>query len=162
MFDRSLLVAWANNRFVLVAPLLLTLSVSAISACGGESKRNSNSGPVIVDDAWARAADSGSTGVVYLTLHNIDSVAVSIASLTTPVAVAAELHETMQHDGMVSMTERPSINIASDSTLHMAPGGLHIMLIELKQTLRAHDSVHMSIELGDGRRLPITAVVRAP
>lgn len=144
------------------ASLLMAIASTTLVACQEKRELNERMGPIVVDDAWARAADSGATGAMYLTLHNIDSVAVSIASLRTPVAVAAELHETLQHDGMVSMSERPTVTIARDSTLRMAPGGLHVMLIELKQALRALDSVHVTVELGDGRRFPVTAVVRAP
>lgn len=138
------------------------LAMLVAIACNSTEHASNRVGPFIVEDAWARAADSGATGAVYLTLRNVDSLPASVASLSTPVAVAAELHETTQHDGMIHMVQRPAISIAPDSLLHMAPGGLHVMLIELKQELIAGDKVALTVELGDGRRVPVTAAVRAP
>lgn len=143
---------------------LVAIGVAALTAlaCGRADEPLNRTGPFVVEDAWARAADSGATGAVYLTLRNVDSLPASLASLSTPAAVAAELHETTQHDGMVHMVPRPAITIAADSVLHMAPGGLHVMLIELKRALVARDTVALTLELGDGQRVSLRAAVRGP
>jgi copper(I)-binding protein len=93
---------------------------------------------------------------------NDDSVDVTIASVTSPVSASAALHETMLHEGMAHMVPRPAIVVARDSTLVLAPGGLHVMLNDLTRALHAGDSVRLTLTLGDGRSIPVTAAIRAP
>ncbi|MBP6774624.1 MAG: copper chaperone PCu(A)C [Gemmatimonadaceae bacterium] len=121
-----------------------------------------NHTPLQVRDAWVRAADSGATGAAYLTLANGDTVDIAITGWSSSAAVAAELHETMQHQGMVHMSARPAIVIARDSTLTMIPGGLHVMLIELRRALVVGDTVSLIATFADGRTLDVRAPVRAP
>lgn len=121
-----------------------------------------NHTPVQVRDAWARAADSGATGAAYVTLANGDTADIAITGWSSSAAVAAELHETMQHQGMVHMSARPAIVIARDSSLTMVPGGLHVMLIELRRALVVGDTVSLLATFADGRTLDVRAPVRAP
>lgn len=140
--------------------LWAAIAVVGVAACGAAKPAASR--PLTVRDAWARAADSGTTGAIYFAATNTDTVPVSITSLTSPDAVAAELHETMQMNSMAHMAPRSAILLAPDSTLTMAPGGLHVMLIELRRALRVGDSIAVTITLLDGRTVPVTAKVRAP
>lgn len=132
------------------------------AACGSAPGGAGPAGPLVVRDAWVRSADSGATGGAYLTLANVDTVAVTITGLSTPVAARAELHETMQVDRMVHMMARPDMVIARDSTLTMTPGGLHIMLPDLTRALRVGDTVPITLTLADGRSVPVAVPVRAP
>lgn len=131
-------------------------------ACGKAPPVARPAGPIVVREAWVRSADSGDMGGAYLTLTNVDTMAVTIRGVSTPVAASAELHETMQVDRMVHMMARPDIAIARDSTLTMAPGGLHIMLTALNRALRVGDTVPMTLTLADGRTVPVAMPVRAP
>lgn len=119
-------------------------------------------GPLIVREAWARPADSGTTAGAYLTLHNVDTTAHVITTITSPDAASAELHATMQHDGMVHMVAQPRLTIPRDSTLVMLPGGLHVMLHATTRTLTAGDTVRLVLTLDQGTVLPVAVVVRAP
>jgi len=118
--------------------------------------------PLRVVSAWARAADSGTTGGAYVSVTNTDSVPVVITSVSSTGAQSAELHESMVHDGMVHMTARPSLRIARDSTLSMTAGGLHVMLNGLTRALTLGDSLTVTFVLEDGRSVPVRVPVRAP
>ena len=95
-----------------------------------------------------RAADSGATGAAYLTLANGDTVDIAITGWSSSAAVAAELHETMQHQGMVHMSARPAIVIARDSTLTMIPGELPEDLDEA--TIEALHQVLFNVHILEG------------
>ncbi len=139
-----------------------TVAFLAFAACDRERTTAAPAGPLTVVDAWARPADSGSTGGAYVTLTNTDSVDVSIGALFTAVAPLAQLHETVSRDGMAHMIARPNLQIRRDSTLSMVPGGLHIMLLDLTRALRSGDTVPLTFTLTDGRTVPVSAPVRAP
>ena len=140
--------------------LVFAVAIS-LAACG--SRRDTDGAttrPLVVRDAWARPADSGATGGVYITLANVDTGAIAITALSSPAAAAAELHQTMQMDGMVHMSARPNVLIEREGTLTMAPGGLHVMLTSLTRALRVGDSVALTVTLIDGRTIPVIATVR--
>jgi periplasmic copper chaperone A len=118
--------------------------------------------PMEIREAWARPADSGSTGGAYFSVTNRDTVSHDITGIVTVDAASAELHETMEHEGMTHMMARPSITIARDSTLVMKPGGLHVMLHALTRAVSAGDTIHLSLTLDDGHRVPVAVPVRAP
>ncbi len=147
-----------------VAPLVLAAAITW-SACNGapaDAPASQSTGPLAVRDAWVRAADSGATGGAYLTLANMDTMALTITGLSTTVSTRAELHETMQMGGMVHMMARPTVQLMRDSTLAMTPGGVHIMLPALTRALQVGDTVHLTLTLADGRSLPVAVPVRAP
>ena len=142
-----------------VAILFVAIVFTACRAVAVDAHRD---GPLLVRDAWVRAADSGDTGGAYLTLANADTTALTIVSMSTPVAASTELHETMQMSGMVHMMARPDFVLERDSALMMAPGGLHLMLTGLNRALRAGDTVQLTLTLADGRTVPVAMPVRAP
>ncbi len=133
----------------------------ALAACS--SYDVPKDGPLRVTDAWARATNVSGTGAIYLTLENADTAAVMIRGAGTLIAAAAEFHETAKMQGMAGMTHMTrldSIPIARGATLTMQPGGLHIMLIDLKMAIAPGDTVPLVIQLGDGRTTSVEAVVR--
>jgi len=117
---------------------------------------------ITVRGAWARIADSAATGGAYVTLVNGNTTPVEIVGAASATADAVEIHETTHHDGMASMTARPSIVIAAGDSLLMAPGGVHVMLIGLHRALVAGDQVPLVVQLATGDLLPLTIPVRAP
>lgn len=117
---------------------------------------------ITVRDAWARIADSAATGGAYVSLVNGNRDMVEIAGAASTAADAVELHETMQHDGMMHMTPRTSVAIAPGDSLVMGPGGLHVMLIGLHRALVVGDSVPLVLQLSSGDLIPLMIPVRTP
>lgn len=123
---------------------------------------------VVLRDGWARAADSGATGGAYLVLENRDTAAVTVRSVATAAAEAAEAHETMVHDGVAHMMPHASLTIAPGATLTMAPGGMHLMLQRLRRPLATGDTVALVLVLGRGadttraESLAVRVPVRGP
>jgi copper(I)-binding protein len=82
--------------------------------------------------------------------------------MSTEVATAAEVHETMQHDGMVHMMPRAALVIPAGGTVSMAPGGLHVMLVGLRRGLSAGDSVPLRIHFSDSTQIRVVVPVHTP
>lgn len=115
-----------------------------------------------VSAAWSRPADSAATGGVYLTIVNHDSMAVELVGVSSPIATSAEVHESMQHDGMAHMMARASLSIGARDSVVMAPGGLHVMLNQLTRSLTVGDSIPLTLRFSTGDTLAVRAAVRAP
>lgn len=135
---------------------LAAIAVLALAAgsCGGPAELN-------VADAWARAA-VGPNGAVYLTIDGGESgTSLSSASVSPDVATAVELHQTViRENGVMGMTQVSKVEIPADSTVMMVPGGLHVMLINLKGPLEHGDTFDLNLAFDDGTELLTTVEVR--
>lgn len=117
---------------------------------------------IAVRSGWARIADSGATSGAYLEIANNDTVATTLVGVTASDAAAAEVHESMQQDGMAHMMPRTDVRIAAGDVLTMAPGGVHVMLINLRRALVIGDSVRLRLIFSDSTSMSVTAPVRTP
>ncbi|AYN93848.1 MULTISPECIES: copper chaperone PCu(A)C [unclassified Pseudomonas] len=121
----------------LVAALLLTPYAMA---------HEYETGQLHIDHPWSRATPPGApTGAVYFVVHNHGKQADRLLSADSPVAASAELHTTINKDGMMGMRHmEQGAEIASGAELRLEPQGNHLMLVGLKQPLVA------------GQRFPLT------
>jgi len=117
---------------------------------------------VDVQHSWARIADSGGISGVYMEIVNNDTVPITLVGVTTTDAGAAEVHETTQRDDMAIMTARPGLRIPVGEVAKMAPGGVHVMLIDLRRTLSVGDSVRLRLQFSDSTSVAATVPVKTP
>jgi periplasmic copper chaperone A len=135
--------------------LMFTLAgVLLLSACGA--------GEVIeAHDPWARPAMQGETSAIYLLLHNHTAEDDELVSVSTDVAQSAELHESKMVEGtdMMEMTPVESIPLPADGEVEFKPGGLHIMLVGLKQDLKVGDKISVTLHFKSGFELPLSVPI---
>lgn len=97
---------------------------------------------------WARPAAQGQNGAVYLTIKNAGKDTETFISAETPLAEKAELHETRDEDGVMSMRPvKDGIAIKPGASVEFKPGGYHIMLFGLKKPLEEGGVVPLTITL---------------
>lgn len=123
------------KRLLLIVLLLVGTSVHAQTSDG-----------ITVQSVWARATPPGAkTGAVYLTLINKGSTDDKLVSVTTPVASMAGLHTEIMNNGVTEMRPIASVDVAPGSQATLKPGGMHIMLMGLKNPLK--HGQHFSLTL---------------
>jgi len=117
--------------------------------------------PLVAQNAWVRATP-GTTAVAaaYLTLKNVSTAAVTVTGVESPIAGHAMIHETSTQGGQSRMRPYEHLVIAPGSVVRFEPGGLHVMLHDLKQPLTAGQTVPLVIKLAGGSTLQVTAAVR--
>jgi copper(I)-binding protein len=116
---------------------------------------------VTVSDAWVKSAPSGMTAA-FGVLANDGDAEVRLESVTTDLAARVELHETVG-DGSGGMTMRPKEGgfiIAAGKSHELAPGGDHIMLMDLSKPAVAGEKVEMVLHFADGSTETMTALVK--
>ncbi len=99
---------------------------------------------VSVDNAWSRAQIAGRNGAVFLTMTG-KGAGDRLVSASSPVAERVELHESTMDQGVMKMREVTMMPIDPGKTVTLAPGGLHIMLMNLKQPLAEGQSVSLTL-----------------
>ena len=149
-----------------LALLLLALVALTAVACGSSSASAAAStaagGPLVVKDAWARAAATGADTAVYFTITNGKVAADTLLSAATDAAQSAGIHQTTTDaSGMTGMQMTPSVPIPGGGTVEFAPGGYHVMLTGLKAELKAGDQVKLTLTFQNAGAVTVTAEVRA-
>ena len=120
-------------------------------------------GSLRVQAAWARASLKGVTnGIVYATLVNDGGGAARVVAGSTPVAAHVEFHLHAMEGGVMTMRQLDRIEVKPGDTVVLKPGGLHVMLIDLKQELKQGTSFPLTLKLADGRSLAVDVKVLGP
>ncbi len=102
-------------------------------------------GALRVEGAWARATPPAArTGAAYLTVINTGGEPDHLVAASSPAAAQAELHTHISEGNVARMQQLPAIDIPAGGRVSFAPGGLHVMLMNLQGPLR------------DGTRFPLT------
>jgi copper(I)-binding protein/cytochrome c-type biogenesis protein CcmH/NrfF len=153
----------AAQRATALLLLLGTASLGAVG-CGGtaESAQTDPLGTEVrVESAWVRVGTAGSVTGAYGTVYNPSADTLRVVGAQSPVADTVELHETMQHDGMVHMTPQTALAVPPRDSLVLAPGGLHLMVRALHRDLVIGETVRFALLLADGHRIDFPVEVRA-
>jgi hypothetical protein len=115
-----------------------------------------------VADAWARPGQAGGNSAIYLVINNPLANADTLLSASTAVAETVELHISKMEDGMMVMEQQENVPIAAKSKVTFEPGGLHVMLIGLKNDLKAGDSFQATLRFEQAGDLSVDVTVKEP
>ncbi|HYZ63087.1 MAG TPA: copper chaperone PCu(A)C [Acetobacteraceae bacterium] len=140
MADRLLTIH--SRCRISAARLLASVGVPMLLVAG--SVRAAEDGPSI-DHVWARATPGAATvGAAYLRIRSpIDD---RLVSVTSPVAGRVELHDHLEHDGMMQMEVlEGGLPVKADQQVEFRSGSLHLMLIDLRTTLKAGDRFPLTL-----------------
>jgi copper(I)-binding protein len=88
-----------------------------------------------VHQAWVRPTAQGENAAVYLTLHNHSDVEDELTGASTTITGTVEIHESKMENDVMQMNMIPSLPIAADEEIIFTPGGIHIMLTDIKEEL---------------------------
>ncbi len=105
-------------------------------------------GDLVITQAWSRATPGGAKiAGGYLTIENKGATADRLIGGSADVAGKFEVHEMAMKDGV--MTMRPldkGLVIEPGKTVKLAPGGYHLMLMDLKSPLKQGDKLPVTLE----------------
>ena len=142
----------------LCRPLLLVLMFLAPA---GHALAEGIADKVSVDDPYVRAVPPVvKTTAAFMQLKNSDSTERFLVAASTPIAGAVELHMHVKDGEMMRMRQIPHIHLPAEKQVSLQPGGLHIMLFDLKRTLEPGETVPLTLIFEDDSRKEILATVR--
>jgi len=104
-------------------------------------------GDLVISQPWSRATPGGAkVGGGYLTIKNTGTTPDRLIGGTSDVAPKVEVHEMSMANGV--MTMRPvegGLTIPPGKTVTLAPGGYHLMLLDLTGPLKQGESLPMTL-----------------
>jgi copper(I)-binding protein len=116
-----------------------------------------------VVDAVVRAVPPGTpTTLAFMTIKNSGSVDRKLLKADSPVAKTVELHNHINDNGVMRMRQVQEIEVKAKGQAELKTGSYHVMLIDLKQTLKEGDSVPITLTFDDGSTKKIEAPVKMP
>lgn len=93
-------------------------------------------GSLVVVSPWARATTAKAvTGAAFFSVLNPGAEDDALLAAASPVADKVELHTHIHDNGVMRMRPVETIPVAAGGMAELKPGGLHVMLIGLKQPL---------------------------
>ena len=131
---------------------LLAAALFSLAACAAESVKVSN--------AWVRAPAPGQKNASgYLELTSQANAALVAAE--SSAAARVELHSTTTEGGVMRMRALPRVELPAGRTVKLAPGGTHLMLVDLKQPLKTGDKVRLVLSVQSSGTSVTTLTVEA-
>ncbi|MBI4742895.1 MAG: copper chaperone PCu(A)C [Betaproteobacteria bacterium] len=114
-----------------------------------------------VTDATVRAVPPGTpTSLAFMTIRNDGAADRKLVKADSPVAKTVELHNHINDNGVMRMRQVKEIEIKAKGQAELKTGSYHVMLIDLKQTLKEGDSVPITLIFDDGSRKKIDVPVK--
>lgn len=112
-------------------------------------------------DPWVRALPPTQTNTAaYMTLVNHSEATITIASANADIAQKVEIHTTREIDGYMRMEQLPGLSIGPGETLQLAPGGTHLMLLQLSHMPMPGETPRLCVAFASGGEVCADAQVR--
>jgi periplasmic copper chaperone A len=126
------------------------------------------SADIKIDGAWVRTAVAGQQGTGgFMKITSKQDM--KLVGISSAVAGVSEVHEMSMDGDVMKMRALPSgIDLPAGKTVELKPGGLHLMLLDLKQALPKDSTVPVTLMFKDkaGKEvkmeLKVPVLARAP
>jgi copper(I)-binding protein len=113
-----------------------------------------------VAEPWARSTTAGQKAAgAFMTLKG-GAQADRLLSGATPAAERVELHTMSMEGNVMRMREVPGIDVPSGQTVALAPGGLHVMFMGLKEPLKPGSVVPITLKFEKAGTVEVKVEVR--
>lgn len=121
-------------------------------------------GELTIDHPWARPTSAGmANGAAYMVLRNAGSSADRLVAAASEVAERVELHTHMiDAEGVARMREVEAVEVPAGGEAAFQPGGLHVMLIGLREPLAEGSSFGLRLTFEQAGETEVTVNVEKP
>jgi periplasmic copper chaperone A len=112
-------------------------------------------------EAWARLPPGRPMMLAgFGRIENRCADAAVIVGASSPDFDRVELHRSQTVGGLSRMRAVPRLELAPRGDVRLSPGGLHLMLMHPRATLRSGERVKLRFQLADGRTISAELDVR--
>ena len=138
------------GALVLASLGLTGCSTAANEAAPSQTSVATQATGLSVTNGWVRVSEysdhvGGMTGV-FATITNNTDADVTLIGGACDIADAVQVHEVVMVDGAMKMQEKAGgIVIPAGESVTLEPGGLHVMLMGLKQPLKKGEEIELTL-----------------
>lgn len=115
--------------------------------------------PLTIADSWVKAADSGMTAAFGVITNPTDKPVTVVGARSPRFAGVVQLHEVAMQNGAMQMKEKAGgFVIPAGGSVTLEPGGDHLMLMKMRQPVKAGEMVPIMLITSDGGQLRFNAM----
>ncbi|WP_245309755.1 copper chaperone PCu(A)C [Bradyrhizobium jicamae] len=120
-------------------------------------------GDIVITQAWSRATPAGAkVAGGYLTIENKGTAPDRLISGSGDIAGKLEIHEMAMNNGVMTMRALDKgLSIEPGKTVKLAPGGNHLMLMDLKQPFKEGDKVPVTLQFEKAGKVTLSLDVQS-
>jgi copper(I)-binding protein len=139
--------------------LLLASAVGPLKASAQEFK----AGSLVISQPWSRATAGGAkVGAGYMTITNIGTEPDRLIGGSLPQAGKFEVHEMRMENNVMTMRPlRGGLEIKPGQTVKLAPGGYHVMFMQLKEPFKEGEVLKGELVFEKAGKVPVEYKVGA-
>lgn len=138
-----------------------SLPLAERKAASRAAEREAAKGLSVVG-AWSRATPGGAkNGAVFLEIKAGADSADRLLKVSSTVADILEIHTHLNDGGIMKMRKVDAIEIVEGSGAKLVPGGDHIMLMGLKQPLKAGEAFKLKLVFEKAGAIDVDVTVRS-
>ena len=152
-----------NKRAVLRCALALAMAAVTTSFVQAQDAGQTvKAGDLVISQPWTRATAGGAkVGGGYLTIENKGTVADKLVGGSTDAAGKLEVHQMTMSDGVMKMHPvEGGLAIEPGKTVKLAPGGYHLMLVDLKHPFKKGEKVPTTLEFEKAGKVAVSLDVQ--
>lgn len=143
---------------------ITTLLVLAFVACSPKPKAEKDMEQktgVGITHVWIKATPAAQkNSAAFMMINNYGDAEEKLISAEFAQSDVVELHEMVYENDMMKMRKVENMVVPVKGMLELKPGGLHIMLIGLKQDLKAGEKYQLHLNFESGLKKTIEAEVK--
>ena len=99
---------------------------------------------ISITDNWVRATAEGQdVGAAYMTITSASDT--SLIKVESSASDSVEIHSMSMENGIMKMRMLEQLDLKAKTPNKLAPGGFHLMLFDLKNPLKAGETVSFSL-----------------
>ena len=144
---------------IAVLTLYTNLAPALITAHADDAAHETSEQTIRIDQPYIRLIPAGAAhSAAYMTITSATDD--RLIRVTGSLAQTIELHEHIKQDDVMQMRPVDSIALPARKPVHLQPGGLHIMLINLKQPVTAGEKHELTLHFAQSEPVVRKFVVK--
>lgn len=144
-------------KVFILAMIMLMLTGSPQT---GSLQSGKQQNPIVIKDAWIRPGAKDMNTALYFEIINHGSKPDTLYDARSDLAQRVEVHETYMKGDMMGMRRAYSVAVEANSNFKFQPGGHHVMLLNLKKSLKKGSAGQVSLFFRRAGEIKIQPEVR--
>jgi copper(I)-binding protein len=137
------------------------LALTALAIAAAANAHDYKAGELTVAHPYARATvPNQPTGAAYMTIENSGKDADKLLAASSPVAKSVQIHSMSMQGNVMKMREVSDLELKPSTKTELKPGdGYHLMLVGLKQPLKAGDKFPVTLSFEKAGKVDVSVWV---
>ena len=115
-----------------------------------------------IEDAYTRATAPGQqVAGGFMKIENKASAPDQLVSASSPAAGEVQLHEMSMEGNVMKMRQIKDIDVPAGGVVELKPGGLHLMLMNIKAPLNAGETIPVKLKFAKAGEVEVKMPVNA-